>query len=142
MHHKVKNVKFNSEQLKQAKLIKMHPTHNSASELNIINDDSVIVNDLHQSSELMPTKRQDKNSSPSTTVGLLGRRQSGFELPPIATNLQTNEVTNEDEPDVPASALLVNKSSKFITIGFNDLTFAVKTGLWKRGNFIFLLSFF
>lgn len=103
----------------------MYPSHLSASELNKLHDDP--IKDINITRELLPKLATSIGTS---TTGLTVRRHKALNLPPLDVNL-----TPKDQSDgAPSTTLTIYKSTKTMHIGFSDLSYTVKTGLWKRSK--------
>lgn len=95
----------------------MLPTHINAAELNA----------LHR-------KENDKNHCANGRElsvkcnSLIGRRLAN-QIPPIDLNLPC------DNTSIPSTSLIVSKSAKFLDIGFKNLSYTAKTGLFKRSEY-------
>lgn len=73
----------------------------------------------------------------SSTTGLSSRRPVALHLPPIDTSLQINDVLDAAANGgvLPSSsAITFQRSVKFVNIGFSNLTYTVKTGIWNRSK--------
>lgn len=95
---------------------KMFPTHHNAAELNA----------LHH-------KENDKNYANARELSvksnsLIGRRLAN-NIPPIDINLTC------DNTSIPSTSLIVSKSSKFLDIGFKNLSYTSKTGIFRRSEY-------
>lgn len=101
----------------------MLPTHINATELN----------GLHR-------KESDKNCANGRELlvknsSLIGRRLAN-NIPPIDINIPC------DNTLIPSTSLIVSKSSKFLDIGFKNLSYTSKTGIFKRSEYKLLTFFF
>lgn len=113
----------------------MLASHKLASEMNVmaeVGDDSVAK------SELLSVE-MTKTASTSNT-GLRIRRLDALNLPPINTSLQIHDVSGESSESALSTTLIINKSHKLIKIGFSDLSYTVKTGIFKRRKYFFVLQ--
>lgn len=113
----------------------MLASHKLASEMNVmaeVGDDSVAK------SELLSVE-MTKTASTSNT-GLRIRRLDALNLPPINTSLQIHDVSGESSEAALSTTLIINKSHKLIKIGFSDLSYTVKTGIFKRRKYFFVLQ--
>lgn len=95
---------------------KMLPTHINAAELNA----------LHR-------KENDKNCANVRELSvksnnLIGRRLAN-NIPPIDINLPC------DNTSIPSTSLIVSKSSKFLDIGFKNLSYTSTTGIFRRSKY-------
>lgn len=95
---------------------KMLPTHINAAELNALN-----------------RKENDKNCVNVRELSvksnsLIGRRLAN-NIPPIDVNLPC------DNTSIPSTSLIVSKSSKFLDVGFKNLSYASQTGIFRRSEY-------
>lgn len=97
----------------------MLPTHNNASELNVLCKEN-----------------ENKNCAGSRELSfkfnnLIGRRLAHHNIPPIDVNLPYD---NTDNASIQSTSLIVSKSSKFLDIGFKNLSYISTTGIFKRSE--------
>lgn len=111
----------------------MLATHKHASEMNVIAE---VGAGSDATSELLSGEMM-KTASSSNTFGLRVRRADAQNLPPIDTSLQIHDVSSESSKAALSTTLTINKSHKLIKIGFSDLSYTVKTGIWKRSEYFF-----
>lgn len=98
---------------------KMLPTHTNAAELNALNRSKDNDKYFVKSRELSV-----KSNS------LIGRRLAN-NIPPIDINLPCD---NTDNTSIPSTSLIVSKSSKFLDIGFKNLSYTSSTGVFRRSK--------
>lgn len=95
----------------------MLPTHTNAVELNVLHRKQNDNKNCANGRELLM-----KNN------GLIGRRLAN-NIPPIDINIPC------DNTSIPSTSLIVSKSSKFLDIGFKNLSYTATTGLFKRSEY-------
>lgn len=61
--------------------------------------------------------------------GLSARRPTAIKLEPININCDTCDTNSL----ASTSLIVASKSVNYIDIGFSNLSYTVKTGIWKRG---------
>lgn len=111
----------------------MLESNRHASEMNTMAEDGAGSDEVTH--EMVSAKVADKVSA-SNTFGLRVRRVDAQNLPPIDTSLQIHDVCGESNEATHNTALIINKSHKLIKIGFSDLSYTVKTGIWRRSEYL------
>lgn len=115
----------------------MLASHKHASEMNVLAEVGA-GSDSDATRELL-SGEMTKTASTSNTFGLRVRRVDAQNLPPIDTSLQIHDVSGESSEAALSTTLAINKSHKLIKIGFNDLSYTVKTGIWKRSEYYLII---
>lgn len=98
---------------------KMLPTHVNAAELNGLH--------RNQNEKNFVNTRELSVKSNS----LIGRRLAN-NIPPIDINIPCD---NTDNTSIPSTSLIVSKSSKFLDLGFKNLSYTSKTGILRRSEY-------
>lgn len=106
-------------------------SHKNVSEMNVMSEAGA---DSDTTCELL-SGEVTKTASSSNTFGLRVRRVDAQNLPPIDTSLQIHDVSSESSEAAFSTTLTVSKSHKLIKIGFSDLSYTVKAGIWKRSEY-------